>query len=133
LNLRGQSVRAIDVFVNELDLEELGFGGVEPENLSSVAYAQCDALSADPCPASPRIPADLDNQESHPHRALERSGTGRNDFFNSVCANPKYGDFAKWTIRYGAFQCTLDEFKSARSQRAPFPDTANVSLSGRLV
>jgi transposase len=31
-------VRAIDVFVDELDLAELGFGGVEPEATGRPAY-----------------------------------------------------------------------------------------------
>jgi len=31
-------VRAIDVFVNELDLARLGFGGVEPEATGRPAY-----------------------------------------------------------------------------------------------
>ena len=34
----GQSVRVIDVFVEELDLSELGFGGVDPEAIGRPSY-----------------------------------------------------------------------------------------------
>jgi transposase len=37
-------VRAIDVFVDELDLAKLGFGGVEPEATGRAAYHPATSL-----------------------------------------------------------------------------------------
>ena len=37
-------VRAVDVFVDELDLAGLGFGGVEPEATGRPAYPSGDAV-----------------------------------------------------------------------------------------
>jgi hypothetical protein len=39
-------VRAIDVFVDELDLAKLGFGGVEPEATGRPAYHPCALVLA---------------------------------------------------------------------------------------
>ena len=45
-------VRVVDVFVEELDLAELGFGGVDPE---ATAQAACfESWIADPDPLWPR-------------------------------------------------------------------------------
>jgi Transposase domain (DUF772) len=38
LDRRGQPVRVIDVFVEELDLAELGFSGVDPEATGRPSY-----------------------------------------------------------------------------------------------
>jgi transposase len=40
------SVRAIDVFVDELDLAGLGFGGVEPEATGRPAYHPATVLKS---------------------------------------------------------------------------------------
>jgi hypothetical protein len=69
-------VRAIDVFVDELDLAGLGFGGVEPEATGRPAYhpATLDIGLADH--ADPTCRRHLGKSRFAPVRNVTRWGTG---------------------------------------------------------
>src|SRR3954464_1277917 len=69
-------VRAIDVFVDELDLAKLGFGGVEPEATGRPAYHPATLLKIyDHCPPHCRTDrGDFGRTTNWRHRTWQGSG-----------------------------------------------------------